>query len=134
MNVLTYQGQPDRKESDPAVIGRLIKKGWTDTGVYVPPPPSAEQIESNRTAKIREAAQALVNETLGPIGAQNLLHTMMRAVNRVRKEGRGRASASDAAELNALESAADRIELIRAEEKRLLADQNLNIENANWPA
>ena len=134
MNVLTYPGEPDRHENDPAVMGKLIKKGWTETGVYVPSPPSAEQVEANRKAAIASAAQSLVDSTLGAGGERALLHIMMRAVNRVRKEGKGRANAADTAELDALEAAADRIELIRAEETRLLSDQALTIANANWPA
>lgn len=133
MNILTLEGQKDRRESDHAIIDRLVAKGWTDTGPYVEPPPSEEQVEASRKSEIRDAAQSRVIAVLGS-NSENLLHVLMRAVKRVRKESKGKASAADIAELDMLESAANIIEAIRIEESRLIDDETLTLADANWPA
>lgn len=58
----------------------------------------------------------------------------MRAVKRVRKEGKGQASGQDSALLDQLETLADTIEAIDAEEARLIADTDLTVADASWPS
>lgn len=109
-----------------------MKKGWTEQGEYTPPPPTESQLENLRQDAIRQHANSLVNDSLGG-NSNNMLHIMMRALNRVRKENKGKANAADIAELNSLEIVADKIEAIRAEEARLLGDETLTLADANWP-
>lgn len=119
--------------NDTVAIATLERKGWVDLGEYFPPPPSPDAVEHDRQVDITNAANALVSAASGTLTLPGMVHTMMRALKRVRKEARSQASAADIAELDQLEALADYVEAVRAEESRLLADVNLTVSDANWP-
>jgi hypothetical protein len=115
--------------SDAQIISVATRKGY----VLVPPPEkSAEEIEAERQEAIVTAANAQKDVIRTP-DIQSQINLMMRAVKRVRKEGKGQASGQDTSLLDQLESLADTIEAIDAEEARLIADTDLTVADANWP-
>lgn len=140
MNHLTYDtvdgsGNPvthERKESDPDKIALLVRKGWTDNGPYVPPPPSPEQVEANRKSAISSEATSRIDSATGS-DLRGLILKVAKGARLSRKEAKGQANAGEVAVLDHLDALASYAEAVRTEEARLLADTNLTIEDAVWP-
>ena len=128
-NKLTYFSFT-RYEDDPQVIARLVNKGWLDTGVYTPPvDPSV--VEADRVANIKLAAGRLITGKLPEWKQRNL---SARFTELLEDKVSGKTLSSEKkAEMDAIKAMWSWVKAVRAESDRLEADEDLYVENGNWP-
>ena len=134
----------DDTEIQPVVnINKILflkSKGWTDEGLYIPPPPppppSPEALESIRLRDIKESADLQIfnvstddqqRQTIGAV--LNVTINWLKSIEEIPQNKRD--------ELSSALSSADYFwswsQAVRQEQARLVADSNLTKEDANWP-
>lgn len=129
---LTYLNL-ERFETEQRVIDNLTRKGWIDHGVFTPPPPSPEELEVMRKDAIEAKVEELIDSIAGS-DIRSMLHKVVRALRRTRKEAKGQATQEEVDELDQLTKVGLYSEQVREEGARLIADTNLTVNDANWPA